>query len=467
MCRHINSIRIYIPKGRHLRIFRINKKSIVKLYSTNNREDLVPFDKALMEGLAKDGGLYMPEKIGRISHEFMEKLENGKLEGTPVDILREIALEIALVLMEGDIDPENLRNIVKDALNFDAPLVDLNENVHALELFHGPTLAFKDFGARFLSRLMAHFSEGINKEITVLVATSGDTGSAVASGFLDVPGIRVVLLYPSGKVSKIQEQQLTTMGGNITALEVDGVFDDCQRLVKEAFTDPDLTEKLVLTSANSINIGRLLPQIFYYFYAYYQLKDKSKPVVISVPSGNFGNLTAGLIAKRMGLPVDRFIAAVNANDTFEEYLRTGEYIPRKSVETMSNAMDVGNPSNFTRIMELYDHDVEKVKADIWSKSFSDEETTRAIQEVHEKYRYLMDPHGAVAYLGLMEYQKANPDTNGIFFVTAHPAKFADKVEPIIGEKIQIPDILAQCLQKEKKSTKITADFQDLKKLLMA
>ena len=429
----------------------------------------------------------MPEKIGQISREFMEKLEKGKLEGTPVDILREIAFEIALVLMGEDIDPKSLRNIVEDALNFDAPLVDLNETVHALELFHGPTLAFKDFGARFLSRLMAHFSNrnfakqnflvnksfgvsqntlGINKEITVLVATSGDTGSAVASGFLNTQGIRVVLLYPSGKVSKIQEQQLTTMGGNITALEVDGVFDDCQRLVKEAFMDPDLNKKLVLTSANSINIGRLLPQIFYYFYAYYQLKDKSKPVVISVPSGNFGNLTAGLIAKKMGLPIDKFVAAVNANDTFEKYLQTGEYTPQKSVETISNAMDVGNPSNFARIMELYDHDVEKVKADIWSKSFSDEETTRAIQEVHKKYNYLMDPHGAVAYLGLMDYQKANPDTNGIFFITAHPAKFADKVEPITGEKIQIPERLAQCLQKEKKTTRIGSNSTEFKNYLL-
>jgi threonine synthase len=418
-----------------------------------------------MKGLAKDGGLYMPEKIGQISRELMEKLENGELEGTPVDILQEIAFEIAMVLMEGDVEPGTLKNIVKDALNFDAPLVDLNENVHALELFHGSTLAFKDFGARFLSRLMAHFSKGITKEITVLVATSGDTGSAVASGFLNVPGIRVVLLYPSGKVSKIQEQQLTTMGGNITALEVDGTFDDCQRLVKEAFVDSDLNKKLVLTSANSINIGRLLPQIFYYFYAYYQLKDKSKPVVISVPSGNFGNLTAGLIAKRMGLPVDRFIAAVNANDTFEKYLQTGEYTPQKSVETMSNAMDVGSPSNFTRIMELYDHDVEKVRTDIWSKSFSDEETSQAIREVHEKYNYLMDPHGAVAYLGLMEYQRANPGTNGIFFITAHPAKFADKVEPIIGSKIEIPERLAKALKRKKEAVKISSNFAGFKNFL--
>ncbi len=437
----------------------------MKLYSTNDRENTAPFDEALMKGLAKDGGLYMPEKIGQISRELMEKLENGELEGTPVDILQEIAFEIAMVLMEGDVEPGTLKNIVKDALNFDAPLVDLNENVHALELFHGSTLAFKDFGARFLSRLMAHFSKGITKEITVLVATSGDTGSAVASGFLNVPGIRVVLLYPSGKVSKIQEQQLTTMGGNITALEVDGTFDDCQRLVKEAFVDSDLNKKLVLTSANSINIGRLLPQIFYYFYAYYQLKDKSKPVVISVPSGNFGNLTAGLIAKRMGLPVDRFIAAVNANDTFEKYLQTGEYTPQKSVETMSNAMDVGSPSNFTRIMELYDHDVEKVRTDIWSKSFSDEETSQAIREVHEKYNYLMDPHGAVAYLGLMEYQRANPGTNGIFFITAHPAKFADKVEPIIGSKIEIPERLAKALKRKKEAVKISSNFAGFKNFL--
>lgn len=434
----------------------------MKVYSTNNKENFVGFEEALIKGLAEDGGLYMPEKIGVVSDEFLEKIR-GETEIS--NILQEIAFEIATVLIGEDIDPSALREIIKDALNFDAPLTDLNESVHALELFHGPTLAFKDFGARFLARLMSHFLEKIDKEITVLVATSGDTGSAVASGFFNIPGIRVVLLYPSGKVSKIQEQQLTTMGGNITALEVEGTFDDCQRLVKQAFLDPDLNKRLVLTSANSINIGRLLPQIFYYFYAYYQLKDKSKPVVISVPSGNFGNLTAGLIAKKMGLPIARFVAAVNANDTFEKYLETGKFTPKKSVETMSNAMDVGNPSNFARIMELYNHDLGKVRADIWSKSFSDEETSTAIKEVYEKYNYIMDPHGAVAYLGLMEYQKAHPDTNGIFFVTAHPAKFADKVEPIIGEKIQMPERLALCLQKKKQTVKISSDFAEFKKCL--
>lgn len=409
-----------------------------------------------MKGLAEDGGLYMPQEIGMISDKFLRK----------IDVLHEIAFEVATVLIGEDIEPETLKRIIDDALNFDAPLVDLSENIHALELFHGPTLAFKDFGARFLARLMSHFLGEIDKEVTVLAATSGDTGSAVASGFFNIPNIRVVLLYPSGKVSKIQEQQLTTMGGNITALEIKGAFDDCQKLVKEAFTDAELNEKLVLTSANSINIGRLIPQIFYYFYAYYQLKDKSKPIVISVPSGNFGNLTAGLIAKRMGLPITRFVAAVNANDTFEKYLQTGKFIPQKSVETMSNAMDVGNPSNFARIMELYDNDLERVKTDIWSKSFSDKETAQAIQEVYKKYNYLMDPHGAVAYLGLTEYQKTQPETNGIFFVTAHPAKFADKVEPIIQEKIQIPARLAECLKKEKQSIKIEAAFQEFKKYLL-
>jgi len=428
----------------------------VKLYSTNNKASEASFKEAVMKGLADDGGLYMPTKILTVTEGF---LNNAKT-------LKEIAFEVSTILIGEDIDKETLKKIIDDAINFDAPLVDLNENIHALELFHGPTLAFKDFGARFLARLMSHFLGKIDKEVNVLVATSGDTGSAVASGFLNVPGIRVVILYPSGKVSKIQEQQLTTMGGNITALEVDGVFDDCQKLVKEAFVDPELNEKLVLTSANSINIGRLLPQIFYYFHAYSQLKDKSKPVVISVPSGNFGNLTAGLISKKMGLPVARFIAATNANNTFEKYLQTGEFKSQKSVETMSNAMDVGNPSNFARIMELYNHDLEKVRKDIWSKSFSDEETARAIKEVYEKYNYLMDPHGAVAYLGLTEYQKQHPETNGIFFITAHPAKFADKVEPIIGQKIEMPARLAEYLKREKQSVKMETDFAAFKKFLL-
>ncbi len=437
----------------------------MKLYSTNNRGKLVGFKEALMKGLAEDGGLYTPNEIGMVSDKFLGKIKGIK-KGNSIDILHEIALEIATVLIGEDIEQKTLKKIIEEALNFDANLVDLNDNVHALELFHGPTLAFKDFGARFLARLMSHFLGKIDKEVIVLAATSGDTGSAVASGFLNTPGIRVVLLYPSGKVSKIQEQQLTTMGGNITALEVDGVFDDCQRLVKEAFVDSDLNKKLILTSANSINIGRLLPQIFYYFYAYYQLKDKSKPVVISVPSGNFGNLTAGLIAKKMGLPVTRFIAAINANNTFEKYLHTGQFIPQKSIRTMSNAMDVGNPSNFARIMELYEHDLEKVKSDIWSKSFSDKETLSAIKEVYKKYNYLLDPHGAVAYLGLIEYQKTHQETNGIFFITAHPAKFADIVEPIIEEKIQIPYRLEQCLKKEKQTIKIKADFIDFKNYLL-
>lgn len=424
----------------------------MKLYSTNNKNNIVGLKEALLKGLADDGGLFMPMEISELK---------GELSGT----FQEIAFAAAKCLLQNEVPDDKLKEIIDDAINFDAPLVKICEGVSALELFHGPTLAFKDFGARFLSRIISFFIKGEGREITVLAATSGDTGSAVAHGFFNVPGIKVVLLYPSGKVSKIQEQQLTTMGGNVTALEVNGTFDDCQRLVKQAFQDKELSEKFGLASANSINIGRLIPQMFYYFYAYSQIKDKSKPVVFSIPCGNFGNLTAGLIAKKMGLPVARFIAATNANNIFGEYMEKGVFKPKSSIETISNAMDVGNPSNFARIMALYENNREELKKDVWTKSFSDEETKAAIKEVYEKYNYLMDPHGAVAYLGLKKYQKENPDCEGVFFITAHPAKFADVVESIIGKKIDTPERLQEYMDREKKSYKIGANFEELKESL--
>ncbi len=406
----------------------------MKLYSIKNPSHIVDLKTAVLQSLSPDGGLYMPTEIPKFPPEFFHQNLT----------FQEIAFQVAKKLIGSDVSEDVLKEIVYDSVNFDAPVVHLKENIYALELFHGPTLAFKDFGARFMSRLTRHFEKG---QITVLVATSGDTGSAVAQGFYKIPNTKVILLYPSGKVSHIQEQQLTTLGENIHALEVDGTFDDCQRMVKEAFLDPDLH----LTSANSINIARLIPQTFYYFYAYFQLK---KPLVFSVPSGNFGNLTAGLIAQKMGLPVEKFIAAVNTNETFPEYLRTGEFKPKPSVKTISNAMDVGNPSNFPRVLKLNEND-------ILSASFSDQQTKEAILEIAPYYT--LDPHGAVAYLGLKKFLK--PNQTGVLLETAHPAKFADILEPILNKKIEIPERLKSCLKKEKKSVKIRPEFEDLKKFL--
>lgn len=424
----------------------------MKFYSTSGKTNNVFLKEALFKGLADDGGLFMPEKIMPLFSDFF------------VD----------------DIPESELKKIIAEAINFPAPLVHLSSGLKALELWHGPTLSFKDFGARFLARLLAYFTRGRDEKITVLVATSGDTGSAVASGFLGAPGIRVIILYPEGKVSKIQEQQLTTMGGNVTAMEVAGTFDDCQKLVKQAFGDEELKSKLTLTSANSINIGRLLAQALYYFEAFAQLEDKAKPIVFSVPSGNLGNLTAGLMAKRMGLPVDKFIAATNSNNTFTEYLNTGKFIAKPSVSTISNAMDVGNPNNFVRVMDIYQGSWEAIKNDIWSAGYSDAETCAAIKEVFEKYNYTLDPHGAVAYLGLKSYQAEHPDVTGIFLATAHPAKFADVVEPVIrlcpegqgrtpsddGVKVEIPERLLACLKKEKQSIKMSTDFSEFREVLL-
>lgn len=408
----------------------------------------------------------MPTKIPTLPNKFFKKIHSLNFQ--------EIAFEVAKTLLKDDIPIKNLKKIVSESINFDAPLVKIinkKKPIYALELFHGPTLAFKDFGARFMAHLMSYFLQNSNKKVTILVATSGDTGSAVASGFFNIKNIQVVLLYPSKKVSKIQEQQLTTMGGNITTLEVKGTFDDCQKLVKQAFTDNELKNKFqknnnFLSSANSINIARLITQSFYYFYAYSQLPKNTKPPIICVPSGNFGNLTAGLIAKKMGLPVNKFIAATNINDIFPKYLKTGKFKAKPSKKTISNAMDVGNPSNFARILELYKNNIKKLRKDVWSQSFSDEQTKNAIIEVEKKYNYIMDPHGAVAYLGLTEYLKKHNKYPGIFFETAHPSKFANIVEPLIKKPIPCPKRLAACLKKQKRTIKLANDFNDFKALLL-
>jgi threonine synthase len=370
-------------------------------------------------------------------------------------------------LLEDDLDTSSLQEIVQDVFSFEIPLVQVTQKTFCLELFHGPTLAFKDFGARFMARLMAHLLRGSDVKPCILVATSGDTGSAVAQGFFQAPGIDVVILYPSGKVSEIQEKQLTTMGGNITALEIDGTFDDCQRLVKAAFLDQDLKSHRHLTSANSINIARLIPQSFYYFQAYAKLKHLNTTIVCSVPSGNFGNLMGGLLAKRMGLPIHRFVAANNENKIFFDYLLSGEFQPKPSVATISNAMDVGNPSNFARIVDLYNHDLKELSKHVLGYTFGDENTKSVISHVYQKTGYIMDPHGAVGYLGLQEYYKVDPTSVGVFLGTAHPAKFLNVVEPLISEPIVIPDRLSEVLNQKKHSISLSSSFDEFKDYLLA
>lgn len=431
----------------------------MKFYSTNNKNLSADLKEVVLKGLASDGGLFMPKVIPVMPESFFENLHTMTFT--------EIAFEVSKKLLGDDVPEDVLKKIIDEAFDFPVPLVEIKPGMSALELYHGPTMSFKDFGARFMSRLMSYFLKGSQKELTILVATSGDTGSAVASGFLNVPGINVIILYPSGKVSPLQEKQLTTMGGNIKAVEVNGVFDDCQKMVKAAFVDEEITKKFSLASANSISIARLLPQTFYYFYAYAKLANQKKPIVISVPSGNYGNLTAGLIAKRMGLPIQKFIASTNANNVVPEFLESGIFQARDSVQTISNAMDVGNPSNFARMLELYDHSAEKMAEDIIGFSFSDEETKNAIKEVYEKYDYLMDPHGAVAYLGLEKYAEENDSiVSGVFLETAHPAKFGEVVEEVLGRKIDIPDQLKKYLDREKESTVISSSFSDFKDFLL-
>ena len=431
----------------------------MQFYSTSDRTIRVSLSDAVMRGLAPDGGLYMPEIIPELPQSFFRDI--------PEKSFAEIALAVANPILGKDLPTEVVRQITGRAIQFDAPLVGLEDNFFSLELFHGPTLAFKDFGARFLSGVLGHFASRLGREITILVATSGDTGSAVANGFLKVPGTRIIILYPSGKISEIQEKQFTTLGANVTALEIDGTFDDCQALVKRAFSDDELNRKISLTSANSINIGRLIPQMFYYFYAFAQLKDRNKPIVFSVPSGNLGNLTAGLISKRMGLPVYQFIAATNANKVVPDYLQSAVFTLRDSVQTVSNAMDVGNPSNFSRVLDLYDYDFGKLSKDITGLHFSDAETRSVMAQVFEEKSYVLDPHTAIAYLGLKRYVTDHPGVTGIFLATAHPGKFQSIVEETLRQSLPLPERLAGFLKKEKKSIRVTNRFEDVKAFLLA
>jgi threonine synthase len=430
----------------------------MKFYSTNNPDLKVSLKQAVTQGLAPDNGLYMPEHIPVLPKEFFDGISGKSFQ--------EIAFEVAVNLLEEEIPKAELRKIVEHTIQFDAPLVALEPNVYALELFHGPTLAFKDFGARFMSQILGYFAKQQQREIVILVATSGDTGSAVANGFLDVPGTRVVVLYPSGKVSEIQEKQFTTLGKNITALEVDGTFDDCQQLVKQAFLDSDLANRYFLTSANSINIARLIPQSFYYFYAYARVPNKNKPLIFSIPSGNFGNLTGGLLAKRMGLPVHQFIASTNINDVVPQFLSSKSFNPRASRQTISNAMDVGNPSNFVRMLDLFQGDFDRLSREIVGYSFTDDETQEAMQKMFLKNDYVMDPHGAVAYLGLKKYLRHNAiDANGIFAETAHPAKFKEVVDRTLRTSIEIPADLQKFLQHPKKSIPLSGGYVGFRNFL--
>jgi len=431
----------------------------MKYFSTNDRSHRVSLREAVLRGMPEDRGLYMPEKIVEMDTSFFKNIYKMSFS--------QIAIRVADHLIGDDIEKGVLNSIVKNSIDFDAPLVEIEDRISSLELFHGPTLAFKDFGARFMSRLMAHFNRNSGEKLHILAATSGDTGSAVANGFHNIEGIEVHILYPSGKVSEIQEKQLTTLDGNVTAFEVDGTFDDCQRIVKEAFADRELTGKLKLTSANSINIARLIPQTFYYFYAYSRvLTEKRERVVISVPSGNFGNLTAGLMAKKMGLPISKFIASTNVNDVVPEYLKTGIFLPRASKQTVSNAMDVGNPSNFVRMLSLYEGDLSSINRDVTGYRFTDVETLKAIGDVAEKTRYTMDPHGAVAYLGLKKFMEKEPVSAGIFLETAHPAKFIESVKEASGLEIVVPERLEKCFGQEKKSIKISNRYDDFKEAII-
>ncbi|WP_407498151.1 threonine synthase [Elizabethkingia anophelis] len=423
----------------------------MKYYSTRGKHS-VNIQQAVLNGLADDGGLYMPAYIPQLPASFFENIENKSLP--------EIGFEVAKLFLEDSVPDAVLKQMIDEVLNFDIPVVPIHNNIYSLELFHGPTLAFKDVGARFMARLMSYFAEG--KPMKVIAATSGDTGSAVAAGFYNVPGINVYILYPKGKVSPLQEKQLTTWGGNIKALEIEGTFDDCQALAKRLLADEELQQHQV-TSANSINIARLIPQSFYYFWAYAQLKNENKKIVFSVPSGNFGNLTAGLLAYKMGLPVNRFIASTNINNVVPQYLKTGTYEAKASLSTVSNAMDVGNPSNFERMKDLFQEDVTKFREIISGYYFIDEETKATVQEVYKESGYLLDPHGAVAYLGLVQYQKEQQqDFNGVLLETAHPAKFIETVEESISEKIEIPEKLSAFGKKEKVATLFPVDFQLIK-----
>ena len=432
----------------------------MRYYSTNGQAPWASLEKAVVKGLAEDRGLYMPERIATLPPSFFEGIDRLDFPA--------IACAVADAFFGEDVPAEDLHTIVRDTLAFDTPVVPVHDNIHALELFHGPTLAFKDVGARFMARLLQYFirKEGGHEEVNVLVATSGDTGSAVANGFLGVDGIRVFVLYPKGKVSPIQECQFTTLGRNITAVEVDGVFDDCQALVKNAFMDAGLNAHMRLTSANSINVARFLPQAFYYFNAYALMKRQglADRLVVCVPSGNFGNICAGLFGKKMGLPICRFIAANNANDIFLNYLRTGTYTPRPSVPTLANAMDVGDPSNFARVCDLYGHSHAAICRDISGAAYTDEQIADTIRRVYDRTGYLLDPHGACGYQALADGLKEGEQ--GVFLETAHPAKFKDTVEPIIAAPVAIPPRLAAFMAGEKQSVPMPNDFGAFKQFLL-
>ncbi|HVY76164.1 MAG TPA: threonine synthase [Puia sp.] len=426
-------------------------------YNLNHPEEKVDFRTATIQGLGTGKGLFFPERIPAFAPEFIQALENLPDE--------EIGYQMLHPYVGTTIPEPVLKQIVGETLAFDIPLVKIGDGISSLELFHGPTLAFKDVGARFMSRCLGYFMKGNPRPVTVLVATSGDTGGAVANGFLGVEGVRVVILYPSGKVSSVQELQLTTLGRNITAMEVKGSFDDCQALVKQAFSDPELNRELLLTSANSINVARWLPQQIYYALAWKQWKKKEEPPVISVPSGNFGNICAGLLAYHSGLPVKHFIAACNANAVVPDFLNTGTYKPVKAKATLSNAMDVGDPSNFIRVLELFNRRFDPLKAVMSSVSISDEETVETIRTVYRDFGYLTDPHGAVGWLALRRYLSEHPGSSGIFLETAHPIKFYDVVEPVIGEKIPVPESISTLKQLKKQSTLLEPDYDALKNLL--
>jgi threonine synthase len=426
-------------------------------YSTNKQSPKADFREATIKGQAPDKGLYFPESLPQLPANFIRNIDSLSKEEIAFTAIRPFV---------GETIPANvLSKIVAETVNFDFPLVPITNNISSLELFHGPTLAFKDVGARFMSRCLGYFVQNNTKEVTVLVATSGDTGGAVASGFYDIEGINVVILYPSGKVSSVQELQLTTLGKNIKAIEIDGNFDDCQQLVKQAFADEELNKQKFLTSANSINVARWLPQQFYYFYAYQQWADKNNSPVICVPSGNFGNICAGLVAHLSGLPVKQFVAAVNANESVHQYLQTGNYKQANAIATLSNAMDVGNPSNFIRILELFKHEYPEIKNSISSFSISNEETKTTIKNIYNDTNYLLDPHGAVAYAALKKYLHSHADEKGIILETAHPVKFYDVVEPIIGKSVNTPEAIKRLLGLKKESVTMKAHYDLFKEYL--
>ncbi|MEX0944548.1 MAG: threonine synthase [Balneolaceae bacterium] len=432
----------------------------MKFVSTNKKSEPVLFFEAMRAGLAPDGGLYMPETIPTLPKGFWQK--TGDLS------FHEIAFEMAKPFLDGELTDSDIQSVVEDAFQFPIEIRSLHEGIHVLELYHGPTLAFKDFGARFMARLFSEKVQKDQKEVTILVATSGDTGSAVAHGFYQVPGVQVCLLYPKGKVSRLQEQQMATLGENVTTLEVDGVFDDCQKLVKQAFVDPDLNKQMQLSSANSINIARLLPQSFYYAYAFGALRKEGRTSpVFSVPSGNFGNLTGGLLAMKMGMPVQHFLAATNVNDVVPEFLKGKDYTPKHSIQTISNAMDVGNPSNFERIRSLFKHSDEAIRHHLMGYAYTDDETRETIRQVYDLFDYLICPHTAIGYRAALEHKRENKQKNSyITLATAHPVKFRDVIEPQIGHQIPVPDRLEQWMDKEKTSIPLSKSYDTFKEFLL-